>query len=86
MKANVILIEKNNKKKLKKPITKNQNKMSFSSILVYFSKYETINRSSASSFGHSDPDPSSVVFLDLPITYDFAHPLPAPIIHMIFIC
>ena len=29
-------------------------------ILIYFFKYETIVRSSASSFGHSDPDPSSV--------------------------
>ena len=30
-------------------------------IFIYFFKYETIVRSSARSFGHSDPDPSSVV-------------------------
>jgi hypothetical protein len=29
-------------------------------ILGFFFKYETIFRSSTSSFGHSDPDPSSV--------------------------
>ena len=29
-------------------------------IFIYFFKYETIVRSSAWSFGHSDPDPSSV--------------------------
>jgi hypothetical protein len=28
--------------------------------LIYFSKYKTIVRSSTWSFGHSDPDPSSV--------------------------
>ena len=28
-------------------------------IFIYFLKYETIVRSRASSFGHSDPDPSS---------------------------
>ena len=32
------------------------------SIFIYFFKYETIVRSSASSFGHSDPDPGSVLF------------------------
>ena len=31
-------------------------------IFIYFFKYETIVRSSASSFGHSDPDPGSVLF------------------------
>jgi hypothetical protein len=30
------------------------------SILIYLFEYETIIRSSASSFGHSDPDPNSV--------------------------
>ena len=29
-------------------------------VFIFFLKYETIVRSSASSFGHSDPDPSSV--------------------------
>ena len=29
-------------------------------ILIYFFEYETIVRSSAWSFGHSDPNPSSV--------------------------
>ena len=29
-------------------------------ILIYFFEYETIVRSSALSFGHSDPDPRSV--------------------------
>jgi hypothetical protein len=29
-------------------------------VFFFFLKYETIVRSSASSFGHSDPDPSSV--------------------------
>jgi len=33
---------------------------SFMYIILFFFKYETIVRSSASSFGHSDPDPSSV--------------------------
>ena len=32
----------------------------FSSLLIYFFKYETIVRSSAWYFGHSDPDPCSV--------------------------
>ena len=32
-------------------------------ILIYFFKYETVVRSSAWSFGHSDPDPSSVFLL-----------------------
>ena len=31
-------------------------------IFIYFFKYETIVRSSAWSFGHSDPDPSSVIY------------------------
>ena len=30
-------------------------------IFIYFFKYETTVRSSASSFGHSDPDPGSVL-------------------------
>ena len=30
-------------------------------ILIYFLEYETIVRSSAWPFGHSDPDPSSVL-------------------------
>ena len=29
-------------------------------LFIYLSKYETIVRSSALSFGHADPDPSSV--------------------------
>ena len=33
-------------------------------ISIQFLKYETIVRSSASSFGHSDPDPSSVPYLE----------------------
>ena len=32
-------------------------------IFIYFVEYETIVRSSAWSFGHSDPDPSSVLCL-----------------------
>ena len=32
------------------------------SIFIYFFKYETIVRSSVFSFGHSDPDPGSVLF------------------------
>ena len=34
------------------------------SIFINFFKYETIVRSSASSFGHSDPDPSCVQVLE----------------------
>ena len=36
----------------------------YTSILFIFLKYETIVRSSASSFGHSDPDPSCVQVLE----------------------
>ena len=32
-------------------------------IFIYFLKYETIFRSSTWSFGHSDPDPSSVIII-----------------------
>ena len=32
-------------------------------ILIYFFKYETIVISSTRSFGHSDPDPRSVVLI-----------------------
>ena len=39
-------------------------------IFNYFFRYETIARSSAWSFGHSDPDPSSVIW-SLLLTYDY---------------
>ena len=38
-------------------------------ILIYFLKYETIVRSSAWSFGHSDPDPSSAQRCVLPVFF-----------------
>ena len=38
-------------------------------IFIYFFKYETIVRCSAWSFGHSDPDPSSVHYADSNTTY-----------------
>ena len=41
------------------------------SIFIYLSKYETIVRSSVLSFGHSDPDPSSVS------RYFFYTPIPS---------
>ena len=38
-------------------------------IFIYFSKYETIVKSSAWSFGHADPDPSSVT--EFPLKQDW---------------
>jgi hypothetical protein len=38
---------------------------------IYFLKYETIVRRSAWSFGHSDPDPSSVILLQKAFSVNF---------------
>ena len=43
-------------------------------IFIYFLKYETIVRSSVSSFGHSDADPGSVLsYIHTLIRYFFYH-------------